>query len=141
MSSRYFALIFGIVYVIVGILGFVPGVTAPPPGDAPGLVLANNYGYLFGLFPVNLLHNLVHIIIGLWGILSYGSLGAARGYSRAAAIIFAVLTIAGLVPGANIMLGFIPIFGNDIWLHAATAVIAAYFGWLAPVETPYADQA
>ena len=35
----------------------------------------------------------------------------------------------GLIPGLNTTFGLIPIFGNDVWLHALTALIAAYFGW------------
>jgi hypothetical protein len=38
--------------------------------------------------------------------------------------------VAGLVPGLNTMFGLVPLFGNDIWLHALLAGIAAYFGWV-----------
>jgi hypothetical protein len=47
-----FALIFGIVYALVGLLGFVPGVLQPPPADAPRLAVGTADGYLLGAFPV-----------------------------------------------------------------------------------------
>ncbi len=46
------------------------------------------------------------------------------------AIIYAVLVVAGLIPGLNTMFGLVPLFGNDIWLHVILAVPAAYFGWM-----------
>ena len=57
-------------------------------------------------------------------------LAGAKTYARGVAIIYAVLTIMGLVPALNTTLGYIPIYGNDVWLHAVLALIAAYFGWM-----------
>jgi hypothetical protein len=45
------------------------------------------------------------------------------------AVIFGVLTVMGLIPGLNTVFGLIPLFGHDIWLHALTAIAAAYFGF------------
>ncbi len=142
MPTRYFALIAGILYAVVGIAGFVPGVVLPPAEGSPPLALRAGYGYLFGLFPVNVLHNLVHLGLGLWGLAAYGSFPAARVYARALAVIYGVLTVMGLFPVLNTTFGLVPIFGHDIWLHALTALVAAYFGWRgAPVEVRYAGQA
>ena len=132
MNVRTFAIVFGVIYLAVGLLGFFPPLLGAPPPDAPQLAVDSFYGYLLGLFPINLLHNLVHILIGIWGIVAYKSFPAARGYARGLAIIYGVLTIMGLIPGLNTMFGLAPLFGHDIWLHAATAIIAAYFGWKAP---------
>ena len=41
-----------------------------------------------------------------------------------------MLSIAGLLPGLDTLFGLTPLFGNDVWLHALLALIAAYFGWL-----------
>lgn len=130
MSTRSFALLFGILFLAIGIAGFIPGIaTAPHPGH-PDLLVDANYGQVLGLFPVNVLHNIVHILFGVWGLAASRSLGGARGYARGVAIIYAVLTVAGFVPGLNTMFGLVPLFGNDIWLHALLAAIAAYFGWI-----------
>lgn len=135
MVIRGFAIVFGIVYALVGVLGLLGiGMSAPPAG-APDIAVDAGYGLLFGLFPVNLVHNLIHLAIGVWGIASYATLSAARVYARSLAVIFAVLTVMGFIPGLDTTFGLAPLFGNDIWLHALTALIAAYFGWVARPET------
>ncbi len=141
MPTRYFALIAGIAYALVGVAGFIPGFVRPSPEGTPGLAVTAGYGYLFGLFPINVVHNLVHLGLGIWGLAAYGSFPAARIYARSLAIIYGVLTIMGLLPVLNTTFGLVPIFGHDIWLHAVTALVAAYFGWrAAPVEVGYARQ-
>jgi hypothetical protein len=129
MSTRTFALIFGIVFVAVGVLGFVPGVMHPAMGDH-NVTMTRNYGDLLGLFPVNMLHNLVHILFGIWGLLAYRSLAGSKTYFRSVAILYAILTILGLIPAFDTTFGLIPIYGNDVWLHALLAIVAAYFGWV-----------
>jgi hypothetical protein len=93
-------------------------------------VIDSFYGQALGLFPVNVLHNLVHIIFGIWGLLAYKSLSAAKGYAKTVAIVYFALMVAGLVPGLNTMFGLVPLFGNDIWLHLILGLVAAYFGWM-----------
>jgi hypothetical protein len=130
MNTRTFALIFGIVFLIVGIGGFVPGITDHTATPDPALTMTHGYGHELGMFPVNTLHNIVHIIFGLWGLLAYKSYAGARTYARAVAIIYALLTVMGLVPGLHTSFGLVPIYGADVWLHALLAIVAAYFGWM-----------
>ena len=128
MPVRYFALIYGILFLIVGIAGFVPGLVIPaaPPAEAP---VDTGFGRLFGLFPVNWLHNLVHIGFGIWGLAAYRTFSAARLYARAVAVIYAILTVMGLIPVLNTFFGLVPLYGHDVWLHALLAIVAAYFGF------------
>lgn len=130
MGTRYFALIAGIIYLLVGLMGFIPPLLTAPVG-APDLAVDSFYGYLLGLFPVNILHNLVHLALGIWGIAAYRSLGGSIGFARGLAIIYGVLAIMGLIPGLNTMFGLVPLFSHDVWLHALTAIAAAYFGFFA----------
>jgi len=127
MSTRTFALIFGIVFLAVGALGFVPGMVQPLHADHPAV--SGNAGQLLGLFPVNEFHNAVHILFGLWGIAASRSLGGAVLYARGVALIYALLTVAGFVPALDTGFGMVPLYGNNIWLHGALALVAAYFGW------------
>jgi hypothetical protein len=131
--GQYFALIVGILFVLVGVAGFIPDLVKPPVADPESVHLAftKGYGYLMGLFPINFLHNIVHLTVGLLGILASISLGSSRLYSGVLALFYGVLTISGLFPPTQSTLGFIPIFGNDVWLHAVTAAIATYFGFIA----------
>ena len=129
MSTRTFAMIFGVVFLLVGILGFVPALVHPAEGGAMNMG-GHDMGMLLGMFPVNMYHNIVHILFGLWGLAASRSIGGAVVYARAGAIIYALLTVLGLIPSMNTMWGMVPLYGNDVWLHGALAVVAAYFGWV-----------
>ena len=136
MPLGLLARIFGLAFLLVGILGFVPQVVQSSP-DAAHIVIGTTV-LLLGIFPVNILHNIVHILIGLWGLTSGGSYGGARSYFRGLAVFYALLVILGLIPLTNTFFAMIPIYGYDVWLHAAVAILAAYFGFgtPAPQEEP-----
>ena len=82
-----------------------------------------------GLFPVNVLHNLIHLAFGAWGLLAARSASGSVAYARGVAVIYGVLTILGLIPATSTTFGLVPIGGNDIWLHAGLAAVAGYFGF------------
>lgn len=130
MNTRTFALIFGLAFIVIGASGFIPGLADTSQAPAAGLTMTHGYGHALGLFPVNTLHNIVHLLFGIWGVLAYRSYGGARTYFRAVAIIYGLLTILGLLPATDTTFGLIPIYGNDVWLHALLALVAAYFGWV-----------
>jgi hypothetical protein len=111
--ARIYAIVFGIVYTLVGLVGFTVSTTL-----ATGTLI---------LFPVNVLHNVVHLLVGLIGIGAYFG-GQAVNYCRGMAVLFAILTVAGFLPQP--LLGLVPLGGADIPLHAATALLAAAAGWL-----------
>ena len=119
MNTRTFALIWGIVFLVVVASGFIPGMLQPPAAGDPPLAVDAMHGRALGLFPVNILHNLVHLIFGLWGVIAYRSLGAAKTYARVVAVVYAVFAVMGLVPGLNTTFGLVPLHGNDVWLHPA----------------------
>lgn len=131
--TQYFALTIGILFTLIGIAGFIPGLVQPPAVDphAVNLGFTAGYGYLMGLFPINLLHNIVHLTVGILGIAASIALDSSRLYSGVLALFYGVLVLFGLFPPTQSTLGLIPIFGNDVWLHAITAAIAAYFGFIA----------
>ena len=135
MDLKTFAMAVGIVYALVGVLGFFPGFSQVPAAGAPDLVVSTGYGYFMGLFPINLLHNLTHLAIGIWGIIAARQFGSSRGFARGLAWFYGGLALMGLMPVLNTTFGLIPIFGHDIWLHAATAALAGYMGYVAPVAT------
>ena len=129
MKTTTFALAMGIAYLAAGILGLVPAALQPPPADAPPTSLTVLYGYLLGLFPVNIAHSAVHLAIGAWGLAAARDTTGAQTYSRSLAILYGLLAVLGLIPGMNTLFGMLPIHGHDVWLHAGTAALAAYFGW------------
>lgn len=135
MRTATFALFAGIVFLSVGVLGLTPAALQPPPAEAPPVRLTVLYGYLLGVFAVNIVHSLVHLAVGIWGILAWRAdhLGRAisspKTFARGLAILYAALALIGIVPGMGTLFGLVPIHGNDVWLHAGTAALAAYFGW------------
>lgn len=129
MTSRSFAQLMGMLFTLVGLLGFVPGLISSPPVDYPRLIVTEGYGLLFGLFPVNAIHNLVHLGVGITGWYSSRSLPAAQLFVRGLTLFYGGLAIVGLFPVLNTTFGLLPLYGHDIWLHAGTAAAAAYFGF------------
>jgi Domain of unknown function (DUF4383) len=130
MNTATMALVFGVVFLLVGLSGFF---AAPPPPDAPPLQIEHGHGLVLGLFPVNTLHNLVHLLFGVLGIAaSRGVVMAARQYFQVVAVSYGVLVLLGLLPATQTLFGLVPLWGNDVWLHALLAVAAGYFGFAAP---------
>ncbi|HEV2127044.1 MAG TPA: DUF4383 domain-containing protein [Thermomicrobiales bacterium] len=127
MGTRWFALVVGVVYLVIGIAGFIPALGVDR--HTPDLAIESHYRDLFGLFPINILHNVVHLSVGVLGIVAYRSFASARLYCKGLAIFYGVLAIMGMIPVLNTTFDLIPIFSHDIWLHALTALAAAYSGW------------
>lgn len=130
MPTRYFALIWGILFLVVSASGFVPGMWSPAPAHYPPIAVDTWYGAALGMFPVNILHDLVHLVFGVWGVVAYRSLSAARLYAQVVAVVYVIFAAMGLVPGLNTTFGLVPLFGNDVWLHLLLAAPAAYFGFM-----------
>lgn len=132
MGSRNFALFSGVFFIAIGILGFIPGMvsTAVPQPDSP-LWIDTGYGYLFGLFPTNLVHNLVHVAVGVWGFNSARNPKSALLYSQAFAILYSLIVVMGILPGLGTTLGLMPVFGGNVILNLLATVMAAYYGFVA----------
>lgn len=109
---RLYAIVFGVVYTAVGLIGM-----AVSSSLAVGTLL---------VFQVNIVHNLIHLVVGLAGIAAFLT-GRQVIYCRVMAVVFALVAVAGFLPQP--LLGLAPIGGFDILLHAATAVLAGIAGW------------
>ncbi len=118
------ALVFGAIYLAVGILGFLPFLGG-------SITLTNTK--LLGLFNINLLHNLVHVVIGIAGLAAVTSIPNARRFCQVVGVILLLLGVLGVVV-AN-PLGLLYIGGLDIALHLVTGAVLAYFGFAATVST------
>lgn len=133
-ALRRFALVFGIVFLLVGIAGFIPGMMQPH--SHPDVMVTAGLGLLMGLFPVNVLHNAAHLLFGAWGLLASRSDPASRTYGKAVAIGYGLLTVMGFITAMRLhtAFGFVPLYGHDIWLHAILTAGGLYFGFLRPME-------
>lgn len=114
-------MILGWVFVIVGVLGFVPGIT--------------NNEMLLGIFRVNALHNIIHLLSGAAAIYA-ASVGykSARMYAQIFGIVYALVAILGFVYGDNSILGIVSSNMADTWLHVVLAVVILYLGFGTPAD-------
>jgi len=132
MTPGTLAMIFGIGFLALGLIGFT---AAPPPPDAPPLIVEEGHGLMLGMFPVNILHNVVHLFFGALGLMAaWGVMLSARGYFQFVAIMYGLLTVLGVIPATQTAFGLVPIHGNDVWLHAIVAVAAGIIGFAMPVR-------
>ena len=130
MTSRRFAQVIGVLFLAVGILGFIPAFRSiPHPNAVPGLFADGGYGLLFGLFPVNWIHNLVHLGVGIAGLSLARSVSKARGFARGLTWFYGTLAVMGMIPPLSMGFGLVPLHGWEVWLHGGTAALAAYFGY------------
>ena len=130
MATRYFALVWGIVFLMIAAGGLIPGMWVPAPAHYQHIAVDSMYGAALGTFPVNILHNIIHLLFGLWGVLAYRGYDSARTYAKVVAIAYAMFAVMGLIPTLDTTFGLVPLFGNDVWLHVLLAAPAAYFGFV-----------
>lgn len=127
MNARTFATVLGVVFLLAGVAGFFP---SPIPPDAPPLTMEHGYGLALGLLPINTLHNIVHLLFGVLGLAAgRGAIMGARTYLQMVAVAYGLLVVLGLLPATHTTFGLIPIYGYDVWLHAAIAVLAGIVGF------------
>lgn len=141
MNPRPFATAAGTLLILLGIAGFIPPLA---PLETSPLRIAAGVGgpQLFGLFPVGAGLNVVHILLGLWGVYSGMRRARAVAFARWSAVVLLVLTVMGAIPGADELFGGGPLYGNNLLLHGGLALAAFLFGWLhrRPAEAADEDQ-
>jgi hypothetical protein len=121
-QAQQLSMLLGIVFILVAILGFIPGITTHYgdmsfAGDDSG-------AKLLGIFQVSILHNLVHGLFGIAGLALARSLDGAKQYLIGGGIVYLALWILGLVGGAD----WIPTNTADDWLHLVLGVTMAGLG-------------
>lgn len=111
------AKVFGYVFLLVGILGFIPGVTTD--------------GLLLGIFEVDAIHNIIHLVSGAVALYAgmQADAKASRSYFQIFGVIYALVAILGFIYGDNMLLGFIAHNMADTWLHVVIAVVALWLGF------------
>ena len=119
---RTAAKVWGVIFILVGILGFVPAATPN--------------GMLLGIFHVDGPHNLVHILTGaiaLW--VGFTSLHASKLYFLIFGIVYGLVSILGFLAGDRPLLGLMANNIADAWLHLAIAVAAIGLGLMPERES------
>lgn len=119
-TTQKVAAAFGAFFVLIAIVGVATG----------GLTMATTAS--LGAFPVNVVHDAVHLAFGVWGLLASRSFTAARTFGQVSGMIYLVLAVMGMVAPAGF--GIVPLGGGDVWLHAALGIALAGFGFTAQEE-------
>jgi len=117
--AKTMAVLFGLVFLVVGILGFVPAVTKDQ--------------MLLGIFHVNAAHNCVHLLSGVIALIcGMMGVGASRTYFKLFGLVYAAVAVLGFLnPGDHVMLlGLISNNMADTWLHVAIAAVSLIIGFL-----------
>ncbi|MBG6192347.1 hypothetical protein IWX64_003318 [Arthrobacter sp. CAN_A212] len=109
------AMAVGIVFVLFGVLGFVPGVTTE--FDQMDMAGHESEALLLGLFQVSILHNIVHLLYGVAGLVLARTYANAKNYLLIGGVLYLVLWIYGLVIDLNSDANFVPFNDADNWLH------------------------
>ncbi len=114
------ALVVGVTFLLVGILGFVPGITThydmlKVSGNQSGAMLLD-------VFNVSILHNLVHVAFGLAGLALSRTFHGSRGFLIGSGVIYLVLWLYGMVINLQKPINFVPLNTADNWLHLALAL-------------------
>jgi hypothetical protein len=114
------ALIVGVVFLVVGIAGFIPGITTHY--DQMTFAGPNSMAMLLGVFMVSVLHNIVHLIFGVAGLALARTALGARWYLIAGGVVYLVLWLYGLFVQQRSSANFVPLNTADNWLHLVLGV-------------------
>ncbi|GGU30932.1 DUF4383 domain-containing protein [Lentzea flava] len=109
------ALVVAAVFALVGVLGFIPGITT----DYDQMTFAGHESgaMLLGIFMVSILHNIVHLLFGVVGFLAARTAAGARAFLIGGGAIYLVLWLYGLVIDKMSSANFVPLNSADDWLH------------------------
>jgi len=114
------AAIVGVVFLLVGVLGFIPGVTT----HYDMLTFAGHHSgaLLLGIFAVSILHNIVHLAFGVAGLALARTASGARAFLVGGGVVYLVLWLYGLVIDHGSAANFVPVNTADNWLHLGLGV-------------------
>ncbi|MCZ9352537.1 DUF4383 domain-containing protein [Streptomyces mutabilis] len=122
------AMLVGAVFLLVGILGFIPGVTTHY--GTMEFAAHHSQAKLLGVFQVSVLHNIVHLLFGIAGLALARSISAARNYLIVGGAIYLVLWIYGLLIDHDSDANFVPVNTADNWLHFVLGIGMIALGFL-----------
>lgn len=112
---QMFALVVGAVFLLVGVLGFIPGITTDY--DTMKFAGHESDAKLLGIFEVSVLHNIVHLLYGAVGLALARSFAGARAFLIGGGAIYLVLWLYGLLIDKESGANFVPVNQADDWLH------------------------
>jgi len=120
------ALVMGVVFLLVGVLGFIPGITTNY--DTLSFASHHSMARLLGVFQVSVLHNIVHLLFGVAGLAMARRVSSARSYLVVGGIIYLVLFVYGLFVSQDSPANFVPVNVADDVLHLILGIAMIALG-------------
>jgi arginine exporter protein ArgO len=111
----------GAVFLLVGILGFIPGVTTSY--SSLGFAGHGSEALLLGIFQVSVLHNIVHLLFGVAGVVMARTEGRSRNFLLYGGVVYLILWLYGLLIGHDTTANFVPVNTADNWLHLVLGIL------------------
>ena len=130
VPAQWAAAAVGAVFLLVGVLGFVPGVTTDY--DQLAWMGPESGARLLGVFEVSILHNLLHALFGLLGFAASATSRAARAFLLLGGVAYLVLFVHGMVVNHAADANFLPVNDADNWLHFALGAGMVALGAVLP---------
>jgi hypothetical protein len=124
--ARTVATVVAVAFLVVGILGFVPGITTHY-GDM-SFAGHESGAQLLGIFEVSVLHNIVHLLFGVVGLALARTPGGAVSFLLGGGLVYLVLWLYGLVVDKASSANFVPLDSADDWLHFALGLVMVAAG-------------
>lgn len=113
-TVKCWAVVYGVVFLVVGILGYVPAAVSVD-------------GHLFGIFAIDSMHNMVHIVTGIIALVVAMKVDYAKLYFKVFGVIYGIVAVLGFVGGGDMMVMHMNM--ADHILHLVVAVVALYVGF------------
>ncbi|WP_354242800.1 DUF4383 domain-containing protein [Arthrobacter sp. UYEF20] len=118
----------GIVLIVVGVLGFIPGITTQY--SELRFFGPDSRAMFLNLFQVSMLLNIVQLAIGATGwVMSRNAMGA-RNFLMGFGLLYIVLSVFGLIVGVGSAANFLSLNTMDNWTHMVLGVAMVGAGWL-----------
>jgi hypothetical protein len=114
------------VFLLVGVLGFVPGVTTEY--DDMAFAGHDSGAQLLGVFGVSVLHNIVHLLFGIVGLALARTWSGARAFLIGGGAVYLVLWLYGVLIDLDSDANFVPVDDADNWLHLGLGVAMVALG-------------
>ncbi|MDP2774681.1 MAG: DUF4383 domain-containing protein [Nocardioides sp.] len=126
-AARTLAMVTGAVFLLVGVLGFIPGVTTDY--DTMEFAGHESGAKLLGIFQVSILHNIVHLLFGVAGLAMARKASTAVAYLIGGGVVYLLLWVYGLVIDHDEAANFVPLNDADNWLHLILGVAMIAMGF------------
>lgn len=114
MTLTKISVVFGVVFILIGILGFIPGITVN--------------GLLLGIFSVNAMHNIVHLVTGVLALLVAKNVNYAKVFFIVFGIIYLIVALMGFFTTGGVVMGMTMNMADNL-LHLVVALVALYLGF------------